>query len=148
MPLTTKAIEAAQPKAKLYKLDDADGLVLAIHPSGGKHWRLKYRFGGKETTLSLGSYPTVSLPEARRLRDDTRKLLAEGRDPLAARNEARYRPPRRAGAAGASATVFQLSLVDDGSLVIRSKAVELCLNAQQVAALRQFLSVPIPAAEE
>lgn len=141
MPLTTKIIEAAQPRARLYKLADSDGLSLAIHPSGGKHWRFKYRYGGKDTTLSLGGYPAISLADARRLRDDTKKLLADGRDPLAAKVEAKYRRPRRASA---GSTVFQLALADDGSLTIQTKASSLQLSPQQVAALRQFLSVPVP----
>ena len=54
---------------------------MEVSPAGGKWWRLKYRFGGKEKRLSLGVYPEVSLKEARSRRDESRKLLATGVDP-------------------------------------------------------------------
>lgn len=60
---------------------DARGLYLEVAPSGGKWWRLKYRYGGKEKRLSLGVYPDVSLKDARERRDDARKLLANDIDP-------------------------------------------------------------------
>ncbi len=60
---------------------DGGGLYLEVAPSGGKWWRFKYRFGGKEKRLSLGVYPDVSLKDARERRDDARKLLANSIDP-------------------------------------------------------------------
>lgn len=65
MPLTDTAIRNAKPGAKPIKLFDERGLHLELSPAGGKWWRLKYRFGGKEKRLSLGVYPDVSLKEAR-----------------------------------------------------------------------------------
>jgi hypothetical protein len=62
---------------------DGSGLYLEISPSGGKLWRLKYRFVGKEKRLALGKYPEISLKEARERRDEARKLLANGVDPSA-----------------------------------------------------------------
>lgn len=56
-------------------------MYLEISPAGGKWWRLKYRYDGKEKRLSLGVYPDVSLKDARQRRDDARKLLADGVDP-------------------------------------------------------------------
>jgi integrase len=88
MTLTDSAIKAAKPKAAQYKQHDANGLFLLIRPSGGKLWRLKYRFNGKEQLLSLGAYPDVSLAEARKRRDDARKALAEGRNPSAEKKRA------------------------------------------------------------
>jgi integrase len=81
MPLTNAAIKAAQPQAKPYKLADEKGMYLEVAPSGGKWWRLKYRFEGKEKRISLGTYPDVGLKEAREKRDEARKLLAAGVDP-------------------------------------------------------------------
>src|ERR1700757_5283807 len=81
MSLTDTAIKAAKPKERPYRLFDSAGLYLEIAPNGGKWWRLKYRFGGKEKRLSLGVYPDVGLKEARDNRDKTRKRLAEGVDP-------------------------------------------------------------------
>ncbi len=81
MSLSDTTIRNAKPREKPYKLGDAGGLFLLIQPSGGKLWRLKYRFGDKEKKLGLGVYPEVSLGEARAARDDARKLLAVGIDP-------------------------------------------------------------------
>lgn len=81
MPLTDTAIRHARPSEKPVKLFDERGLYLEVSPAGGKWWRLKYRFAGKEKRLSLGVYPDVSLKDARDRRDDARKLLAGGIDP-------------------------------------------------------------------
>jgi hypothetical protein len=74
MPLTDIAIKAAKP----VKLFDACGLFLIVTPSGGKWWRFKYRYQGKHKTLSLGTYPTVSLKGARERRDELKRQLARG----------------------------------------------------------------------
>lgn len=76
MALTNTAIQNAKPAEKPYKLYDTDGLFMQITPAGGKWWRFKYRFEGKEKLLSLGTYPDVSLKQARDKRDDARKLIA------------------------------------------------------------------------
>ncbi len=81
MPLSDTAIRNAKPAEKARKLFDGGGLYLEVAPSGGKWWRLKYRFGGKEKRLSLGVYPDVSLKDARDRRDKARKLLANEVDP-------------------------------------------------------------------
>lgn len=81
MPLTDTAVRNAKPADKPFKLADERGLFLLVTPSGGKWWRLKYRFGGKEKLLSLGVYPDVGLKDARTRRDEARKLLADGVDP-------------------------------------------------------------------
>ncbi len=83
--LTDTAVKAAKPQAKPYKLSDERGLFLLVTPAGGKWWRLKYRVGGKEKLLSLGTYPDVGLKEARARRDEARKLKAAGVDPGEAR---------------------------------------------------------------
>ncbi len=97
MPLTDTAIRNAKPGDKPSKLFDERGLFLLVTPTGGKWWRLKYRFDGKEKLLSLGTYPDVPLAGriekdqitgkprkikgARDLRDEARELLAQGVDP-------------------------------------------------------------------
>jgi integrase len=81
MPLTDTAVRNAKPGEKPVRLFDGGGMYLEVAPSGGKWWRLKYRFGGKEKRLSLGVYPDVGLKEARTRRDEARKLLADGTDP-------------------------------------------------------------------
>ena len=81
MPLTSTAVSNAKPRTKPVKLFDERGLYLEVSPAGGKWWRLKYRFGGKEKRLSLGVYPDVGLKDARDRRDATRKLVADGINP-------------------------------------------------------------------
>ena len=81
MPLTNTEIRNADSGAKALRLFDERGLYLEISPAGGKWWRFKYRFRGKEKRLSLGVYPDVSLKEARDRRDESRKLLTNGIDP-------------------------------------------------------------------
>lgn len=85
MALTDTAIRSAKPGSKPLKLSDEKGLFLLVTPTGGKWWRLKYRFDGKEKLLSLGVYPDTGLKDARTRRDEARKLLAEGVDPSANR---------------------------------------------------------------
>ena len=85
MPLTDTTARNAKPKPKPYKVSDEKGLFLLVTPTGGKWWRLKYRFDKKEKLLSLGVYPDVSVKRARERRDEFRKLLAEGIDPSANR---------------------------------------------------------------
>ncbi|MDE1978071.1 MAG: integrase arm-type DNA-binding domain-containing protein [Betaproteobacteria bacterium] len=91
MPLTDTTIRNAKPGAKSIKLFDERGLYLEITPPGGKLWRLKYSFGGKEKRLSFGAYPDVSLKAAREKRDDARRMLADGIDPSEARKAAKAR---------------------------------------------------------
>jgi integrase len=85
VPLTDKAIKNAKPSKKRIRLFDERALYLELSPKGGKWWRLKYRFDGKEKRLSLGVYPDVSLKAARDRRDAARKLLSDGIDPAAHR---------------------------------------------------------------
>lgn len=75
-PLSDLAIRRAKPSGKTQKLFDGGGLYLEISPAGGRWWRLKYRFGGKEKRLALGVYPEVTLALARNRREDARRLLA------------------------------------------------------------------------
>jgi integrase len=81
MPLSDLAARKAKATGKPFKLADGGGLHLLVSPNGSKLWRLKYRFAGKEKLLSFGPYPAVSLADARRRRDEAKKLLIEGTDP-------------------------------------------------------------------
>lgn len=87
MMLTNTAVKNAKPKQKPYKLTDGDGLYLLVKPNGGKYWRFKYMYLKKEKLLAFGTYPEVSLQEAREKRMATRKLLASGADPSRKRKE-------------------------------------------------------------
>jgi hypothetical protein len=83
MPLTDAACRGAKPDqtGKPRKIPDGGGLLLFVSPSGGKLWRMRYRFDGKEKLLSFGAYPEVKLADARALRDKAKRAIAEGRDP-------------------------------------------------------------------
>jgi len=81
MALTDLKIRALRAKASAYKISDSEGLHLLVSTAGGKLWRMSYRFGGKQKTLSLGDYSRLSLLEARRARDDAKRLLFTGIDP-------------------------------------------------------------------
>jgi integrase len=79
--LSALAVENAKPREKAYFLTDGNGLHLMVTPQGSKLWRLRYRFGRKQNSLSLGSFPEVSLASARAKRDEARRLIAEGVNP-------------------------------------------------------------------
>ncbi|PXX15214.1 integrase [Paraburkholderia tropica] len=81
MPLTDVKVRSARPREKAYRLTDGSGMYLEVSPAGGKYWRFKYRFAGKEKRLALGVYPEVSMKEARARRDEARRLLANDVDP-------------------------------------------------------------------
>jgi integrase len=85
MALSATAVRNVRPSTKTVRLFDERGLYLEVSPSGGKWWRLKYRFKGKEKRISLGVYPDVDLKTARSRRDDARKLLSDEIDPSAHR---------------------------------------------------------------
>jgi integrase len=87
MALSNTAIINAKAADKSYKMYDTDGLFLQVTPQGGKWWRLKYRFDGKEKLLSLGTYPDISLSQARQKREDSKKLLAIDIDPSEKRKQ-------------------------------------------------------------
>ena len=91
MKLIDSEIKAAKPKDKPYKLSDGDGLVLLIQPNGSKYWRYRYRFGGSEKMLSIGTYPKITLRDARQLRNNARDLLKQGIDPSKHRQEEKQR---------------------------------------------------------
>ncbi len=89
MKLTVKQIDSSKAREKDYKLSDGGGLYLLVKSNGSKYWRLKYRFDGKEKLFSIGVYPVVTLADARRKRDDAKKLLSDGIDPGEKKKERR-----------------------------------------------------------
>ncbi len=87
MPLTDLEVRRAAAQEKTYRVSDGRGMYLEISPSGGKYWRLKYRFNDRERKLALGVYPDVTLAHARRKRDEARAMLADGIDPGQAKKD-------------------------------------------------------------
>ena len=80
-PLNDKQVSNAKAKLKPVTLFDGGGLFLLVTTTGGKLWRFKYRFDGKERLMSFGSYPEISLSDARLKREEARKQVANGIDP-------------------------------------------------------------------
>lgn len=89
MHLSDVAIRNARPSSRPQKLTDGDGLYLQLNPNGSRWWRFRYRVGGREKLISLGTYPEVSLKLARDRRDEARRLVADGGDPSAKRQAER-----------------------------------------------------------
>jgi integrase len=87
MPLSDLRIRNLKPADKPYKRSDFDGLFILVNPRGSKLWRFKYRFRDREKLISFGPYPSVSLLQARKLRDSAREQLAAGIDPSEHRQE-------------------------------------------------------------
>lgn len=85
MALKELQIRNLRPKAAIFQCTDDRGLYLEVHPNGSKLWRYKYRHADKQKRLALGRYPEISLAEARRRRDDARRQVEGGTDPLAER---------------------------------------------------------------
>lgn len=85
MALTEKQIKAIQPAEKIRRYTDGRGLYLEVSPKGGRWWRFKYQFEGKEKRISLGVYPAISLKDAREAAHVAKKLLQDGIDPSVAK---------------------------------------------------------------
>ena len=89
MPLTDTMLRNLKSDGTPAKLADSEGLYLYLSASGGKLWRMDYRYAGKRKTLSFGAYPAVSLKDARRKRDKAKELLANDIDPGAQKKAAK-----------------------------------------------------------
>ena len=119
--LTDTAIRKAKPKDKPYKVSDSQGLYLLVNPRGSKLWRVKYRINGVERKLAIGSYPEITLAEARSARDAARRQLAHSIDPNFVKRQARIEAGIRA------------------SNSFSSVAQELIENAAAAAICRKFI---------
>ncbi len=88
MPLTDVVCRGAKPGAKRRKLSDGGGLQLWVMPNGSRLWRFLYRYSSEQKTLTIGTYPEVSLAEARERRETARLHLRDGKDPQVERKKA------------------------------------------------------------
>lgn len=102
MALSDVVIRNTKPGTKPIKLTDEKGLFLLVTPNGGRYWRQKYRFSGREKLLAHGVYPEISLKDARERRDEARRLLAQGIDPGA------HKRAQKASAVDRSANSFEV----------------------------------------
>ncbi|CAE6837421.1 tyrosine-type recombinase/integrase [Paraburkholderia aspalathi] len=102
MSLTDTAVRNLKPSEKPYKLADGGGMYLHVLPSGAKYWRLAYRLYGKQKIFAIGVYPQVSLAEARQIRDEAKKLVKQGIDPVVERKQNIWRKSEE------QATTFEL----------------------------------------
>lgn len=82
MSLTDAKIRTLKPSDKPFKVSDSHGLYLLVKPGGSRHWYLKYRISGKESRIALGTYPAISLSDARQQREGIRKMLALNINPV------------------------------------------------------------------
>jgi len=126
--LTDGRIRAARPRPLPYKLRDGAGLYLLITPGGAKQWRLRYAAGGRESMLSLGTYPATSLKAARARRAELRSALEAGRNPSLERRAARTHSANTFEAiAGelARQTAFRAQDAREGELDVRGSALPL-----------------------
>lgn len=87
MPLTDTAVRQAKPADKDFTITDGSGLSLFIASNGTKSWHFRFSWHGKQPRMSLGTYPEITLKEARELRDQARALVAKGIDPRSQRRE-------------------------------------------------------------
>ena len=79
--LSDAKLRSLKPRARPYKVSDAEGLFILVNPKGSRLWRWSYRYDGKQKTLALGKYPDVSLSDARDKLRDAQKLLRTDVDP-------------------------------------------------------------------
>jgi integrase len=102
MALTDTKVRNAKPRKVAFKIFDERGLFLLVTPGGGKWWRFRYTWAGKEKLLSVGTYPDVSLAGARKKRDEARELFADGVDP------SEHRKAAKAARAELAANTFEV----------------------------------------
>lgn len=128
-------IKALRPKAKPYKVSAGQSLFLLVMPRGSMLWRLKYRLNGKEKQFAIGTYPEISLCQAREARDQARLLLKDGIDPVEARRNANKHRPKPE----AEKNTFRIELSRINDLTIETETQLIRLTPSQVTALRSFL---------
>ena len=80
--LSDTKLKNVKPKERGFRLADDRGLCVLVQPSGSKLFQLRYRHLNKQRIYSIGSYPDVSLAQAREMREQVRKLIAQGIDPV------------------------------------------------------------------
>ncbi len=146
--LTDQQLLALKPKSKPYKISMGRSLLILINPNGGLYWRFRYRFVGKEKSLSIGTYPRISIVAAHDAADEARELLKQGIDPSTFKREIKReskeeekRKLKEARAIKPLKTAFSLNLATDGGLVITRIDKTFSLTPSQTNALKSFLHI-------
>lgn len=85
--LTDAQVRKIKPAEKKIKYPDEKSMYLEVTPSGGMHWRMKFRLNGKENIFSIGTYPETTLAQARRIRDEARLQIKDGTNPNEAKKQ-------------------------------------------------------------
>src|ERR1700730_4167773 len=91
MLLTARQAQAAKARPKAYGVPDGGGLTLWITPDDHRYWHFRYRMGGKQPRISLGTYPAISLQQFRERAAECRALVANGIDPRKKRRDNKHR---------------------------------------------------------
>ncbi len=138
--LTDKEIIALKPKTKPYKIGMGKSLVIYVRPNGKIYWRGRYRFEGKETTISIGTHPEISISEAHEYFDNAKKMIRLGINPNAALREEK-REIREELKNRKVESMFKLDLAEDGGLIISRNSKTLSLTPKQTEALKSFLKI-------
>lgn len=134
--LTDTQILRLQPREKSYKLSDGKCLYLLIHPSGRKYWRMSYRRSDKESTLSGGTYPEVSLSSAREWRNAMQKLIDAGVNP----NERKQEQRKQIQPSKSITPKLKFIMNDHAGMTIETYSNRVILSEVQVIALKAFLN--------
>lgn len=133
MPLSNTKIGSIRPQDKPFKVSDEKGLFLLVNPNGEMYWRIRYRLAGREKSLSLGTYPDVSLKEARTARDVIRDMLSKGMGPSA------YRKAEQASEQASLSAPKRFLLDNSGALSFALGNRRLTLTTAETQELRLFL---------
>ncbi len=136
MTITDDDIQALQPKARVYKHSVGNDLYVKVFPDGGKFWRIKFRFGGRETVYSTGVFPKISVAKAIEANQYVKMMLLGGKNPNEEKKLAKELQPLPI-----AKKLFRLSLAADGGITIEIKKTKLSLPPAETNALRSFLAV-------
>jgi|LauGreSBDMM110SN_4_FD.fasta_scaffold128347_2 hypothetical protein len=146
--LTDQQLLALKPKSKIYKISMGRALLILMNPNGSLYWRFRYRFAGKEKTLSIGIYPAISIVAAHDAANEARELLKQGIDPSTFKREQKREIKeeekiklKAARAIKPLKTAFSLNLATDGGLIITRIDKTFSLTPAQTNALKSFLNV-------
>ena len=141
IPLTEKQIAEFEPKRIPYKLGDGRGLYLLVEPAGQKRWRMRFSRFGKESNLAFGTYPALSLSEARNECRIAHQLIADGIDPVELKREQARLKREQASQNRPVKKIpnFRLSMSSDGDMIIETASKQMILSPVKVATLRAFL---------